>query len=168
MVQEESLRELYEECHSRYEYLDGKLYYKQQTKNKKCPKGSEVGHLSSSGYRVTSVNYQVMLVHRIVFLMFKGYLPSVIDHIDRDKENNRIGNLREADHKTNSWNRPLQSNNKSGYRGVSWSKNAKKWRSSIKVNGKRIHLGMHTDAKTASEVYRRKVNELRRNETIVT
>lgn len=152
MVQDESLIDLYNTCHERYEYRDGKLYFKKSLHSRQR-KGSEVGNLNSSGYLKVCLNKKSYLVHRLIFLMHHGYLPELIDHIDIDKLNNKVENLREADKELNSWNRDLQVNNTSGFRGVSWNKAAQKWHAYIKIKGKRKHLGLFDTAEEASKAY---------------
>jgi hypothetical protein len=152
MVQDESLRWLYEDCHDRYEYKDGKLFFK-RTLHSRQVKGAEVGSLNNMGYLKVCLDRKNYLIHRLVFLMHHGYLPELLDHIDRNKLNNRIENLREANKELNSWNRDRQANNTSGHRGVSWNKNAGKWHAYIKIKGKRIHLGLFNTVDEARQVY---------------
>jgi hypothetical protein len=82
-------------------------------------------------------------------------LPELLDHIDRNKQNNKVGNLRAANREVNSWNRDKQQNNSSGYRGVSWGKQNKKWHSYITIKGKRVNLGyfrcVHEAGRVAEE-----------------
>ena len=152
MVQEESLNSLYEEFHKRFKYRDGTLVFRYNIHSKQR-EGESPRTVNNCGYLKVSVNGKGYLVHRIIFLMHHGYLPDMIDHIVRDKLNNRIENLRPADKKLNSWNKELQSNNTSGYRGVSWNKGAGKWHSYIKIDGKRYHLGLYDTPEEASEAY---------------
>ena len=84
----------------------------------------------------------------------------LIDHIDGNPENNFIWNLRPVTPQQNSCNSRIQSNNTSGYKGVSWNKTAKKWRSSIRHNNKNIHIGYYTDLHEAAEAYNVKAKEL--------
>jgi len=65
----------------------------------------------------------------------------VTDHINRNKLDNRKINLRNATNSMNGMNRNLNKNNSSGYLGVFWRKDRKKWIAFIKVNYKRMHLG---------------------------
>lgn len=153
MVQKESISDLYEECHRRFIYKEGKLYFRYTIHSKQ--KEGETITRKSGGYLTTTINYKGYLVHRLIFLMHHKYLPSMIDHIDRDKLNNKIENLRPADKELNSWNRGLQSNNTSGFRGISWNKNANKWHAYIKIKGKRKHLGLFNTIEEAKEVYDR-------------
>lgn len=166
MVQEESLKELYKECHKRFSYQDGKLTYKYDIHSKQ--QQGESPKKTKSDYKHVCVNYTYMLVHRVIFLMHHGYLPHLIDHIDRDTTNNKIENLRDADKAINSWNRDIQSNNTSGYRGVSWNKNAGKWHAYIKVSGKRRHIGLFNTPEEASIAYEQTRDDIARNEGITT
>lgn len=152
MVQNESLKELYDKCHDRYEYKEGKLYFKRNLHSKQR-EGAEVGSLNNNGYLKVCLDKKNYLVHRLIFLMHYGYLPELLDHIDMDKLNNKIENLREADKELNSWNRDKQANNTSGYRGVSWNKNAEKWHAYIKVKGVRKHLGLFNTPEEANKAY---------------
>jgi len=77
-------------------------------------------------------------MHRIVMSAQEGL---EVDHINHNGCDNRKENLRLCSRRDNSKNIILGSNNTSGVRGVSYSKAAKKWQSTIKVCGERIHLG---------------------------
>jgi len=93
------------------------------------------------GYYYTQIDYKRYFNHRIIFLWHHGYLPDIIDHIDRCTTNNRIENLRPANKSQNNQNSGLQSNNTTGVRGLTFSKQKNKFRLSIKLNGKVKHLG---------------------------
>ena len=152
MVQTTTLTDLYKECHSRYKYRDGKLYYSWAA-NKRVFAGEEVGYVNNTGYLSVSIGTKSYLVHRLIFLMHHRYLPDLIDHIDQDKLNNRIENLREFSKTLNVFNSKMFSHNKSGYRGVSWHEGGKMWTAQIKVKGKKKHLGSFNCPKKASEAY---------------
>ena len=82
--------------------------------------------------------------HRLAYYMHHGIDPleKLVDHIDGDKSNNKINNLRLASKSENGRNRVnLPSNNTSGVIGVCWDKKAKKWKAYIMINGKTKHLG---------------------------
>jgi hypothetical protein len=64
-----------------------------------------------------------------------------VDHIDNDKTNNNISNLRFATSKENSQNSKLRSNNTSGHKGIYFNKRAKKWRAHIQIDGININIG---------------------------
>ena len=64
-----------------------------------------------------------------------------VDHIDNNRQNNNLKNLRFATSQENSRNRSLSIKNKSGTKGVNWNKNTNKWTAQICINGKKINLG---------------------------
>lgn len=76
-----------------------------------------------------------------------------VDHIDGNGLNNTRGNLRPADRAQNSCNSRRRTDNKSGYRGVSWSRTNDKWRAVIHRYGKRTHLGYYATADEAARAY---------------
>ena len=63
------------------------------------------------------------------------------DHIDGDTLNNQKRNLRVCTKSQNQHNRKISSNNKSGFKGVSYNKKNKKWQADIQCNGVKIYLG---------------------------
>lgn len=75
------------------------------------------------------------------------------DHVNGDKLDNRRDNLRVATHAQNQQNRGKYANNKSGYKGVSWSSAANKWVAMIRINNKQTYLGIFDDPKEAYDVY---------------
>lgn len=77
--------------------------------------------------------------------MFHGYEPSEIDHINRNRADNRIENLREVSRTQNNYNHPMRTDNTSGVRGVSWNKIKNKWRVYINVEKQRLELGHFKD-----------------------
>jgi len=106
--------------------------------------GDEAGSMHSMGYRQVNINYKPTTVHRIIWLWYHGELPPHhIDHINRDKLDNRISNLRLATAQENTRNSKLSKNNKSGVNGVFWSERTGKWIAKIKVDRENIWLGYH-------------------------
>lgn len=95
--------------------------------------------------------------HRIVWLYHKGYLPKVLDHINRDTRDNRIENLRESDVHTNSYNTNLPTNNTTGFIGVSVDnpsgRKKRPFRCSICCKKRVFFLGTYTDAEMAGLAY---------------
>lgn len=82
-----------------------------------------------------------------------GLDPSkLIDHIDRDKENNHRDNLRSATYSQNAMNSKRRSNNTSGVTGVHWRKDIEKWAATIKVNYKSVSLGCFDKIEAAEKV----------------
>lgn len=111
--------------------------------NKYCAK--EAGASTSDGYLAISINNTKYKAHRLAFLYFHGYMPKYIDHIDQDKTNNRISNLRGVTHKENLMNMRKKKNNTSGVTGVYWRSDIDKWAAQIMVDGRCVPLGTHTD-----------------------
>lgn len=105
------------------------------------------------GRPCVGVSGKMQYLHRVIFLLHHGYLPKYIDHIDGDKTNNRIKNLRGCTHSQNMRNANISKNNTSGLKGVDWKKQDKKWRSRVRVNGKQISLGLFNDKIEAAKAY---------------
>ena len=100
-------------------------------------------------------------MHRIIWAYHYGAIPSnlQIDHIDGDRVNNTIGNLRLATHSQNkSNNKRAYRNSKSNILGVYWATRDKKWSAEIKLNGKTIRLGYFVNQEDA--IAARKTAEL--------
>jgi len=121
-----------------FDYKDGFLYWKIDKANKKIKAGSVAGSKTSKGYFRLTLNYQEIPVHKIIYLWNKGFVPNVIDHIDGDKLNNKIENLRSANLQTNQYNRKKGKNNSSGCKNVFWNAKGKYWQVHIREN-KKVH-----------------------------
>lgn len=104
--------------------------------------GDVAGYISKSdGYRYVGFDRQEILAHRLIWFYMTGEWPRCqIDHIDRNRDNNRWFNLREATNGLNTFN-SFRKDNKSGARGVSWSKSSNRWRVRVMVDGKDILIG---------------------------
>lgn len=134
---------------------DGSLYWKQRPANhfdslrimrgwNTKYAGKRAGYLDKKvRYWEVNVNKITYLQHRIVFLMYYGYLPAnQIDHIDRNPYNNQPNNLREANSRQNGANSKIYSTNTSGIKGVCWSKEFNKWKATININNQIKNLGL--------------------------
>lgn len=134
-------------------YENGSLYRKHKV-NKLRPDldGKKAGYLHPNGYVYIEIKSKPQLVHRMIFLMLKGYLPKYIDHINCNKSDNRIENLREASHSDNCKNIKKLSSNTSGTKCVHFDKKSKKWIVRLTINGKRIRFGNFHDFELASLV----------------
>lgn len=100
--------------------------------------------IDKDGYRKVKLNNRQYKAHRIVYMMHFNALPMdlEIDHVNGDRSDNRIENLRVVSHMKNMQNKSLQSNNKSGFHGIRFHRCSGKYCASIKVAGKAIHLGL--------------------------
>jgi hypothetical protein len=130
---------------SLFEYRDGALYHKVSRVG--CRKGDRVGSLRGDGYWKLGVMRKEYRVHRVIYEMHHGPIPEGmdIDHIDRNRSNNRIENLRVVTRSQNIENKNT--------RGCYYQKERNKWSASIKVNGKRKFLGRYDTEQEAHQVY---------------
>jgi hypothetical protein len=110
---------------SLFEYRDGKLYRKTNRSNVKI--GQEAGWMGNKGYRIVSIDYKHVLVHRLIYFMHYGHMPERVDHINGVRDDNLINNLREANCSQNNYNQKVGKRNKSGCKNVSWNKARNKW-----------------------------------------
>jgi len=126
-----------------------------------CPpavKGQKVGTLNRAGYLVCAIRRKQYRVSRLIWMMHFGDIPKgkQIDHIDRNRLNNRIENLRLVTPSQNSQNRTYRAN-KTGVVGVSWYSPERRWNAQIGINGRLIYLGRFktfveaVDARKAAE-----------------
>lgn len=112
----------------------GKLTRKERYQ--RWPKGHEMGWVSSDGYRKLRIFGKYEYAHRIAWAIYYGEFPSrKIDHINRNRSDNRICNLRLADDSQNSANQSIRSDNTSGIKGVTWNKLRNKWQAQIQYKG---------------------------------
>jgi hypothetical protein len=115
--------------------------------------GKKAGSLKKVGqinYRKVCINGWTFHVHRVALALHLGSWPvDQIDHIDGDGENNRLNNLRIVSSTENSRNQKLHKNNTSGYNGVRWRKEKRKWVAQIGINGVHHYLGSFTNIKDA-------------------
>ena len=116
--------------------------------------GSVAGHVSRGYVRICVAGHMYQ-AHRLAWLYVHGEWPvDQIDHINGEKIDNHIANLREATASENGGNqRKAASNNKAGLLGVSWYKQRKKFKAQIKLNGKTKHLGMFSTSEQAHQAY---------------
>lgn len=115
-----------------------------------------VGNLHKiTGYYHTSLNGEQYTVHRLVWKWWYGTDPLEIDHIDRNRINNSIINLKNVTNYENTQNRTLSSNNTSGYPGVTYDYNSYKWVARAYYKGKRIALGYHNTIEEAIAAIKR-------------
>lgn len=109
---------------------------------------------SQTGYVLIGLRGKLYLSHRLAWLHFYGEEPGrYLDHIDRNRANNRITNLRPATHQQNMANSPARSSSGTGIKGVSWCAATRKWRATITVNGKQKSLGRHSLIEDAAKAY---------------
>jgi len=108
------------------------------------------GALNHDGYVIFYLDNRRYLAHVLAWLYVHGEMPVLeIDHINRDKADNRIANLRQVTRSEQCQNKDMQSNNTSGVTGVSWHKTKQKWSAHIKLMNVKRHLGYYLDKESA-------------------
>ena len=123
-----------------FDYRDGQLYWKERI-HSSIDLSKPAGCIDNQGYRLIKIEGKLYQAHRLVWKYHYGKDPKeFIDHIDGNKSNNNIKNLREATNQQNGFNRGPQKNNKLGIKGV--RKKGNKYTAAISINGKVKHLGM--------------------------
>ena len=136
MVTQERLKELLT-----YNKRNGTFVWAKPTATWLRP-GDSAGGLDKNGAIRIKIDGRLYLAHRLAWLYLFGEWPSgCLDHINRNRQDNRIKNLRLATYSQNGQNKNHQKNNKSGTPGVYFSKDTNSWRVQINVNKKRINLG---------------------------
>jgi ubiquinone/menaquinone biosynthesis C-methylase UbiE len=140
MVTQELLKEL-------YEYKDGAFFWKNTGKKHKPTPITEAHR-----YARLVVNKKAYMLHRLIFLYHHGYFPKIVDHINNNRENNAIENLRETTQEFNCLNRITPKSNKAGCKNVHWHQSMKKWCVLMSVNRKRKIIGYFEDFEFAELV----------------
>lgn len=111
----------------------------------KCGKwkaGQRVGSTDSKGHRQVRFEGTLYLEHRLIWLHVFGRWPDgEIDHINRNRSDNRLSNLRECVHAENMKNQSIRSTNKTGVSGVSFYKPYGKYAAHIRFAGRQQFLG---------------------------
>ena len=138
-ISQEMLNEL-------FEYKDGKLLWKNSKGG--AFMGNEAGGIDSTGYWKIQVNNKTYKRSRLIFLMFNGFLPPVVDHKDTNKLNDREHNLRESNNSLNTANKGKCAGSKSVYKGVRARKRGR-WQA---VVGNKT-VGSFATEKEAAEAY---------------
>jgi hypothetical protein len=125
--------------------------------------------INNEGYVIINFIFKnvsrTLRLHRLFFYSHHGYLPELVDHKDRNPQNNKINNLRELDDSQNAMNSNKRKSYKnksttSIYKGVYWNKQRKKWRASLMFKGKYFHLGSFDNEDDAGQAYNDKIREL--------
>jgi hypothetical protein len=116
--------------------------------------GSVAGALNYKGYIIISVDRKSYMAHRLAWFYIHGVWPTnQIDHINHDRADNRLSNLREVTQSENSQNQiQAKSHSKTGVLGVNRAKNGK-FRSSITVEGRVKFLGTFATVEEAKNAY---------------
>lgn len=157
MVSLEELRQLV--------YLqDGELYWAPRgVKNwdSRYAHTPALTHKGPLGRRSGVINGRRYLRSRVVWALTFGSWPEGnLDHKDRDPSNDCVSNLRVCSQQENMFNRTPSAGKTSAFKGVSWHKHTKKWRSYIEVGGKKHSLGYFHEEVEAAKAYNNRAAEL--------
>lgn len=134
----------------RYCPISGSIFNR-VNRGTKAKAGAIATSRSGDGYlQINFVNNGCLVnrkAHRIAWLLHTGEDPGnkQIDHIDRDKTNNRFSNLRLVNNQNNNMNKSKPKNNTSGIVGVYWRKDRDKWEVKINEEGELQYLGIFED-----------------------
>ena len=101
------------------------------------------------GYTYINIGRMRLLAHKLAYLIVHDKYPDIVDHINNDRKDNRINNLRAATSQQNNSNKKPRKNSTSKYKGVSWDKESGKWRAACN----RKYLGQFNDEKEAARAY---------------
>ena len=157
---QEKLKELFD-----YDPSSGSLLWKiiKNSHAGKAKPGRIAGAAGGNGYLVIGIDRKRFFAHRLVWLWHYGVWPKhQIDHINGNRTDNRIENLREATLEENRQNTRDRKNN-TGFRGVYFNARpgrVKRYSASIAVNGKTKSLGYYLTKEEAHSAYLKAKNEL--------
>lgn len=139
-----------------YNYMVSVLNYNQDTgvftwkldhgKGGRIKAGTVAGYINSTDrYRYIKIDKLIYSAHRLAYYYIHKYYPeNMIDHINRNRDDNRIENLREAAQTCQNINSKQRKDNTSGIKGIVWHKITGKWRPTITKSKKTFSLGLYT------------------------
>lgn len=146
-------------------YLDyspetGDFIWRVKTKTSNI--GNVAGNTNWRGYTSIWINGNQYYAHRLAWALHYGFWPNCdVDHINENKSDNRICNLRQANRSQNMFNRGRNKNNTSGFKGVIFCKNTRRWRAQMSIYGKSVNIGRFDTKEEAAHAYFEKAKELR-------
>ena len=135
-------------------YKQGKLLRKVGVKG--SPMFTEIGTLKPKGYRVAVVDGKSYRLHHLIWIYHHGKKVPELDHINRDRDDNRIENLRPCTHTQNLGNMKARVHK---YKGVTFDKFNNKWRAQITVDYSNISLGRYPTIEEAALAYNKAATE---------
>ena len=147
-----------DELRETFSYSDGQLFWR-------SPKGKQdaakpVGYATRNGYLITGYSFKgkrhKYLLHRLIWIWHHGNDPDTIDHINRDRADNRIENLRDVSLSVNHMNRGDTHHVNELPRGVTLQKGGKlkRYKAQRRVSGKQVCIGLYETVQEASVAYR--------------
>tara|TARA_R110000823_G_scaffold2934_4_gene11669 strand:+ start:406 stop:906 length:501 start_codon:yes stop_codon:yes gene_type:complete len=130
-----------------FDYKDGNLFRRVRVSSRGM-QGCIAGSRDVAGYIVVMINGINYKAHRLIWVWHFGDIPKdlQIDHINRQRDDNNIDNLRLVTNQENQFNRK-------GTKGYHWNRRDKKWQASIRIKGKKTNLGNYDKEEDAREAY---------------
>lgn len=126
-----------------------------------CLERNLVWSLDSAGYAKRRINGKITRLHNYIFELDGTINPELLrDHINGNRIDNRRCNLRQCTDQQNRWNR-ITNRNKTGFKGVVYKKNKKRYYAAIKHLKKQRHIGIFKTAEEAARAFDRVAKELR-------
>jgi hypothetical protein len=129
-------------------YRDGQLFW--TTAGPKRLWGKRAGTVTGKGYRQVKVSGRFYPEHRVIFMLYHGYVPRLLDHINGVRDDNRIENLRPCSQQENMYNTDGWSRHDLP-KGVTWHKGGRKYQAQLSINGRNKYLGQYDSAEAAAE-----------------
>lgn len=139
-----------------YDPESGTFTWRVSGRRGKPTAGVIAGCKEPRGYVQIRIMKRLYWAHRLAWAYVNGAWPvGEVDHLDGDKGNNRIANLRDGSKASNMQNLrvALRSNKSSGLLGAHWSARLQRWKASITVDGRSKHLGVFDSASEAHQAY---------------
>jgi hypothetical protein len=139
----------YEEAIEAFEYRDGELFWRIKPHGS-VQIGDVAGKIGKPEYKTFCFKQRRYKTHRVIYLIHHGCMPDEIDHINGNKFDNRIENLRPVTRSQNQCNKPMMKNNTSGHRCVSWDKRKQAWHVRVTIKGTNYFYGYFNDLEIAA------------------
>lgn len=124
--------------------------------------GKKAGCVRPDGYVCIAWQGRHVLAHRVIWILENGAIPAdkFIDHINQNRSDNRIQNLRLCCVSQNNCNAKLRKDSTSKVKGVCWDTQRNKWRARVKYRGQQYHAGFYSDLTDAAIAVQKKRQEV--------
>ncbi len=137
-----------------YNPISGTLTWRHSERRSRRHAANQAGWIAPNGYRYICVDGERYLAHRVAWLMYYGRWPcGDIDHANRNRLDNCIINLREADATSSAYNRLSTRKSSGGFKGVRFIRSSGRYRATIQAGKKYHHLGCFSDPHQAAATY---------------